>query len=330
MLARAALNFPIVTAYCSLGDIVFFSVLEMQSLSLSTAWSCVSFVVSMVFIVLSVCLLCLYCWLLFKYHSLKPKSPTDSPTRFTRFIHKHKALEVLYIDFVDTIISRHGFLFVMTARDIGTNAILVAIPSLPLVQSVFLCSFSVLVCSLLLFNNPFHHRLEQISQLFLELCILLVNVVVVVYASMDAAADSTVRDRDRLGSSIIIINNILNTGCAFIMMINIIIAFREVCRSYIAARKNRVRLVSPSPIILNNSTLRTVNDRSTEGNSTLDILSTNQTQIRRARKIKRGTDRSQHDRSEIVEGSANNAEVTHTEDTVRRRTSSKKSKSRLH
>ena len=65
------INFLVVQLYSGFGDIIFFTVLEMQSLQLTSAWSGISFGVSVLFVVLSVGLIAVHCIFLVKHYRLK-------------------------------------------------------------------------------------------------------------------------------------------------------------------------------------------------------------------------------------------------------------------
>ena len=72
-LSSGAMNFLVVTIYEGFEDVIFFSVLEMKSLSFSSSWSTVSFIVSLFFIGLGLCFIGLHWRFLIGYHKLQVK-----------------------------------------------------------------------------------------------------------------------------------------------------------------------------------------------------------------------------------------------------------------
>ena len=183
-LSRALLNFLIVSMYTGFGDVVFFTVLEMKSLILGSAWSCVSFGLSLFFMLLGVCLIYLHWSFLLKYKKLRLQSSAAEPQALEQFISKYEFIAVLYEDFSDSSLFKHGFLFVGVARDIAISLIITTMPSLPLFQSVLLSFCNIFMCLHLLLNNPFRHRFEQVSQIFLELCVLVAYISVTTVATL--------------------------------------------------------------------------------------------------------------------------------------------------
>ena len=157
-LSKAALNFLVVSMYTGFGDVVFFTVLEMKSLILGSAWSCVSFTLSILFMLLGVCLIYIHWSFLLKHQKVRQQSPTGLPQALEQLTSKYEFIAVLYKDFSDLSLFKHGFLFVGVARDIAISLIITTMSSLPLFQSVLLSCCSILMCIYLLFNNPFKHR----------------------------------------------------------------------------------------------------------------------------------------------------------------------------
>lgn len=320
LLKKTLMNFLIITAYGYLGDIIFFSVLEMQSYSLNTDWSRVSFATSILFLLFAACLLSVYCWFLRRYHTLKPKSHTDSLLKLSQFIQKYKPLEALYENYVDTTIFKHGFLLVIILRDIIISLMIVTLPSYPVLQAAVLCALSILICLLILLNNPFKHRFEQVSQIFLELCVLLAFILVLVHANLDAKYDSAAEDREQMGSTIIIINMILNIGCILILVINIIMVLQDAYKSYIITRQNKVYAAPRPALTLENTSQNTSLCKASEISSggdtpALDLSASHCIEQGITTAINKAT-ASEQDRPEVLEDSSANDNNMHQEENL--------------
>ena len=168
-LSEAVLNFFVVSLYTGFGDIVFYFVLEMQSFSLASATSDVSFALSITCIAVTLCLLIFHCIFLIKYRTLKSRSPLDSPQEVQSLLKKYESVKVLYEDFSDTSIFKHGFLGVLVIRDIMISLIITILVPHPLLQSTLLIGLSAAVCIYLMISNPFASWKERASQIFQEL-----------------------------------------------------------------------------------------------------------------------------------------------------------------
>lgn len=185
-LTTAALNFLIVQLYGSAGDVIFFTVIEMKSLWLETAWSTTSLVLCIVVLVLTICLLGLDCRYMLMHRKLRSRlseEPTAGNTAESA-AKKNAALETLHEEFRDTTLITHGFLLVLVIRDILISLVITLVLSAPVLQSVFLCCSSAMMCTYLFFNNPFRQKFDWAALLIAELCVLIVYICVVCLASL--------------------------------------------------------------------------------------------------------------------------------------------------
>ena len=248
--SRSLTNFIVIQVYGSLGDIVFFSVLEIRSLSLESAWSSVSFAISVLFIVLGLVCVGLHCRFLIRYQQIKTSPSVDPSQGMESLIKKYESLEVLYKDFSDGSPLKHGFLLVLIARDIVINLVIVTMVSLAPIQVVVLICCSVLVCVMIIFRNPFRERFEQMAQLFSELCVLIVFTCVVILATLKSGDTYTINLKERLGVGIITINIILNCGGTAILLTKIIKKLWDALRKHAANKMQRVHTIA-NPSSLN-------------------------------------------------------------------------------
>ena len=243
-LSKAGLNFLVVTIYGSLGDVVFFSVLEMKSVLFGSPCSSFSFVLSVLFLISVLCLLSLHCKFLLQYRRLKPKLHADLLEAFEIFIKKHESMKALYDDFSDATLFKHGFMLVLVTRDIIVGLVITTMSSFPLAEAIIICSCSVLMCSYLLLNNPFRHRSNQILQIFAELSVLVAFICTLSLAISDVNKRVMPNNRERLGMAIICINVILNSGCSILLLFKIAQMVREAYNNYSEKRTRKVHAVS--------------------------------------------------------------------------------------
>ena len=185
-LTEAASNFLVTSLYTSIGDIAFFSVLEVQSLSLRSIWSGISFVICIVCIIFALCLFSAHLTFLLKYRTLKATASSDSSERVHNFTKRYESLRVLYEEFSDTSLLKHGFLIVLVVRDIMISLIITILLRYPLFQAILLTCFSVLMCVYLLVSSPFISWQERATQMFLEFSVLVVYICVFMLALLDS------------------------------------------------------------------------------------------------------------------------------------------------
>ena len=248
---KAALNFLVVSIYGGFGDVVFYTILEIKSLVFGSSWSGVSFALSILFILLGVCLISLHWKFLLKYQNLRLKSSAASPLALEELNTKYEVLAVLYEDLSDKSLFKHGFLFVAVTRDTIISIIIATLTSWPLFQAILLSCCSILMCIYLMFNNPFRNRFEQVSQIFLELCVFIVYISMSYLAVLDSNHTPATTDRDHLGLAIINTNIIINSGCTFLLGIKILQQICGAYRSYSEKKSRKVHIENDVPINLN-------------------------------------------------------------------------------
>lgn len=242
-LSRAVLNFLVVSVYSSFGDVVFFSILGMMSLSLSSPWSNVSFALSLMFVGVAVCLIGIYFWFLIRYQQLK--SCTQSAQAFQQLIKKYEALAVLHEDMSDANLFKKGFMLILICRDISISVIVTTMTSSPLAQSTLLVTWSIIMCTYLVASNPFRNRFEQFSQLFIEICVLIVYVCVLIYTVFDYKNRSAVEDRERLGQAILVLNSVVSYATMLFMIVSMVGLFWTNYKNYRMRGKTHVQTIGP-------------------------------------------------------------------------------------
>ena len=258
-------NFIVVQLYGGIGDILFFSIFEIRSISFGSSWSYVSFIICIIFMLIGSTLICLQCRFLIKYRRIKTRSAIDSPRALKNFTTKNESLRVLYEDFVDTSLTQHGFLLILIMRDVTVSIVIATMVSLPKLQVACLLCCSLLTCIYLMFPNPFRERLEYVSQIIVEICVLTVFTCVLVLATVDLD-DYDNNLRERLGSAIVLTNIILNCGGILIMSFKILQDFWEAYKEHAEKKKQRVQLMNDSSILNNHNrshiSIQPRNDRS--------------------------------------------------------------------
>lgn len=255
--SHSARNFFITTTYQSLGDIVFFSVLEIKSLSLGLAWSNVSLAASVIILTIALCLFVLHLYFTFRYSTLR--SSADSQQLLDNYKKRYEALEVLCEDFKTIDIFKHSFLSVLILRDITTALLIALMSSNPLFQSVVLVCLSLIVCGCVLFNNPYRRRFELLWQMMLEGSVLTALMCVLAYAILDSIDAATLNERERLGQAIIIINIIINCVCFLTISMKILELFKNVYDDYYKKKTAKVENLNDASVLGNTSEIHVLN-----------------------------------------------------------------------
>ena len=245
-LKNGALNVLVVQLYGGFGDIMFFSLIEIKSVSLDSTWSRVSLATAFGFLVLGLCLLGLHWNFLLRHRKLRSKSPRESAKAVKLLETRNTAIRSLYEDFNNTSLFKHGFIFVLVARDTAISLLVPLALSFPLAESIFMCFCSMGMFIYLLFNNPFESRYDWFFQMFGELCVLIVYLAVLSFAVSDFNAAITLDHRNSLSLLIEILNIILLCECLCVILWKTVLAALVACK-----RRRGVQTVVPEPLVHN-------------------------------------------------------------------------------
>ena len=148
-----------------------------------------------------------------------------------RLEHKYAAMRCVHEDFRDISLIRHGFMFLLVMRDTIISCILTLMVSQPLAQIIVMLCCSVAICLVMLLTNPFRDSFDWASQLFSELCVLVVYICVLCLAISDVGDDISSDDyfnsadsnRYNLAHAVIVINTILLVQCLCVAALKTII-----------------------------------------------------------------------------------------------------------
>ena len=236
----AACNFLVAIIYGGFGDVIFFSVLEMQSFTFKSSSSCASFALSVIFILIGLWFFVMHWRFLIIYRRLRAQESADAVQALNELKVKYKWMLVLHSDFSDQSLFRHSFLFVLVVRDTVISLIVTTMVAFPLAQSIILYCSSILMCVYLLCASPYQHRFERMSLLFQELSALIIFICVLTFAVLDNEGKLAAGDRERLGKAILTVNIIFNSVSSLLMLIKILQMGQSGYTDFSHWRKNRV------------------------------------------------------------------------------------------
>ena len=225
VLSRTILNFLIIQLYGNLGDIVFFSVLEMKSVTFLTPLSNLSFIICLIFIIFAILVIILHLRFVFKYKFIRRQRSDLSARILENFIEKHDYLKLLHLDFADSAIHKQAFALILVSIDMLVGLIVAVMVPHPLAESILLVISSVLLCIYLVWRHPFRERFEQVTQIFLEICVVIVYICVLIFAVICQKHKHSKRFKKEKGSlalGIIIVIIIIKISSCLFMCVKII------------------------------------------------------------------------------------------------------------
>ena len=245
ILSKTALSFLIIQLYGNLGDIIFFSALEMKSMTFKSSLSKLSVFLCIVFVLLGVLILVLHGRFLIRYRYTR-KLSQDQSRLLESFVMKHDYLKVLHADFVDSALDKQGFAFILITIDMLVGLMVAVMVSHPLTESVLLVVSSILVCILLAWRRPYREKFDQFANLFLQLCVIIVFVCALLFAFIcqkNASVKSHKEEKWHLAMGIISVVIIIKVSSALFMVVKLYGQIKSLHKSYSQRRRAKIQAV---------------------------------------------------------------------------------------
>jgi len=216
-LLKALVNFIIIQLYFHCGDIVLFFILEIRSTNFGSAFSVLSFCLSVVFLSIVICTLTLHCFILFKYTSAhKKKKASEFEERYSRF-------KLLFEAFKSSSFLPSSYLLLFALRDVALNLVIAFLFDHTLAQAVLFVCICIAFTSYLIIMRPFKKTLENWGQYFFEALALLTYISALLIQCADANDWSNEeKTKDRLGMGVIVIALIFSVVSTILMTFSLL------------------------------------------------------------------------------------------------------------
>ena len=233
-------NFLITAFYGVYGDLVMFSIIEYRTLVFGWNLSLLSFIISVVFLMIMFISFWYQMKLLVTYQKLKKQDQS----LLEEFIKKHEGNQVLFKDFKDYSLAPQLFIFFLSARDLLFSLVLATMFEHPLPQTLIIIILDCLMIIYLFIKRPFESSVDFSQQIFFEIISLVVTVAVSINAILDVGEYEAMGTRVNIGKLLIIANMIFNFVTACFMFISIFQILKEFYNGVRERRAKKAKTVS--------------------------------------------------------------------------------------
>jgi len=221
-------NLPLIVLATSVGDIMFYTILEIISLNETSA---VSVELCLVMIGLLIALIIAGCYLVPIFAIEKRKIILHNDTKGSQdFLKKWENCQVLFRGFRDHV-SPNGYFYLLYMVRIALPMFIAAIASkAPIFQACYYVVFSVMVLGYIVIKKPANRKINHIQLIIVETLVLVMNfallllVIMNITNSQGSSAFTTVGDIVVYGS---LIFNILIVIFLIAKLVNIIFAIKN-------------------------------------------------------------------------------------------------------
>jgi len=243
-----AQNFFIATLYGIYGDLVLYAIIEYQSIQFNFDLSLLSFIVSVLLLIIMLIGFLLRFLLLAKYQTMKKRSTaaTDSEGFLENFTKRYPSLRVLYRDYSDRNLECRVLLMRFTVRDITLSCIIALLFDFPLVQVTLFGINTFFVIFILIDRRPFKNKSDLVHQIYFELIGLSVNFSVLlnsVHSNSRSINSSAVIKN--IGKFIIAMNMLYNLSLAALMVLQIFLLVQGKWKAYRLKQTNAIVPMRP-------------------------------------------------------------------------------------
>jgi len=206
LLRTTVQNFMFIQLYGNFGDIILFSMLELQSSQLDSAASILSTLSAIIMMGIAIISLTLHIKILNKYQNIKKENVNNEKGKeeIESFEKDYAGVQVVFGAFKDSSFSSQGYLFFFILRSICTNLALAFLYPHPMAQSIIMMLLTLAMVVYLGIKRPFKIIVNQVQQITFEMMLLTVNIILVILSIMDAADSQS--SRDGLSQVILTIN----------------------------------------------------------------------------------------------------------------------------
>lgn len=239
-------NFLITILYGVYGDLVMFSLIEYRSIQFGWNLSLLSFIVSVVLLLVMFFNFWNQVKLLLAYQKLKKQDEQNPQNNsLMQFTKANEGSQAYWKDFKDYSLSPQLFLIFLSGRDLLFSLILATMFKHPLAQTILIVILNCLMMAYLLIKRPFESSFDAAQQLFFEIVGLVVNISVFINAILDAGEYLALQARTNIGKLIIIANMIFNFVTACFMLFFIAQILVDFYKGYREKRAKKIENLKP-------------------------------------------------------------------------------------
>ena len=222
----------------SIGDIVFFTALDVQTQGFSSFYSCISLIFCVLTNILFVFVLYKILSTNWTLKTAQKTSEKEVETQ-TNLLRNFKAL---FDPYMNSSYPQQIFLFLFILRVSFANAIVGYFYAYPLFQAVCLVLLSLSMILYLIVKRPFKLLINLIQQVVLEICLLVANICVLILAIMGSKGVLDNPRRESIGQVIINLNIAVPIISLVLLAAKFLIIGIGFFKSYKAEKKSKNKL----------------------------------------------------------------------------------------
>lgn len=179
-------NFTLQQFYSTFGDVVLFTVFELQGQSYSSFSFNTSFCICLAWNLIGLIILAFHLVLIGKYQKIRRTNANLKNNKAVRhFVQKYAGFTLLFEEFKDSTCITQSFLFIFVARTVFVNMIISLMYNYPLAQIIILTLSTIAMLTFLIAKRPHRKAIDLLQEMSLEILFLIVNLSLFELAILD-------------------------------------------------------------------------------------------------------------------------------------------------
>jgi len=206
-------NFLLTMIYNAYGGVFFFAILQFKAIKFTSSLSVLSFVTSVLCLMVGTFVLCWHLLLLLKQEDIRKNNPPETwEKQFEKFDKENQGFLTLFGDFKKQKFNQQAFLLFFTLRQILLSVTITTLYAHPVVESITFLTISVTMVVYLIVFRPIQDTIDLISQIYNEIIVVTVNISLVIMSVQDRFHQGSHDSRNRLSDMIIMLSLIFNSS----------------------------------------------------------------------------------------------------------------------
>ena len=181
-------NLPLMLIATNIGDILFFSIIQLKSFDKSVAGAEVSLFISLLMLGIAIVFLLFASFLVYKaVNAKKHKLKDGSSPSFSAFANKWKNFQVLFGGSDPSSGLATPFFLVYTIRLALPMLLAAALEFFPFTQAIMYLCVNLAILGYILILNPIQSKINRVNVLLIEIVMLMINICATILAAFDTS-----------------------------------------------------------------------------------------------------------------------------------------------
>ena len=199
-----AQTFLLIALYGSYGNVIFYTLIQLQGMDLESKTAVFSFILSVAFVITGVIVVIFHIRFLIKQVKHKQKNLfLEEKVDIKDFLKRYPGVQIFFKGFKLDSVFQQGFMIFLIFRDAFHSMAIVFSIKFPLIQAVFVSSLDLIGIIYYIIGKPFKDRFDGIQLVFYETLMIVTHVIGGGVSYLDNTPNEFMEIRALLGKAVL-------------------------------------------------------------------------------------------------------------------------------